>query len=189
MHERDELDLLLDSALSTYGDPGQDTGLEERIVSRIRAEAAPPPRSRWLLWAVPLAIAACLLLLVLSAPKPPRMQAGLAGQSRSLRQSPTITAHTDAYPAGTTEISRSPKAAAPGAPPQPVILSAGPAPLPKLDVFPTPRPVNPAEQALAAQTPAPELQALAGAPEQPDTPLSFASIHIPPLEPPDEGEN
>jgi len=189
MHEQDELDLLLESALSTYGDPGQDTGLEERMIARIRAESAPPSRNRLLLWAVPMAIAACLLLLVLAPPKPPQRQAGLAEQSRSLRQSPTITAHTDAYPAGTTEISRSPRAAAPGALPQPVILSAGPAPLPKLDVFPTPRPVNPAEQALAAQTPAPELQALAGAPEQPDTPLSFASIHIPPLEPPDEGEN
>jgi hypothetical protein len=68
--------------------------------------------------------------------------------------------------------------------------AVNPEPLPKLDVFPTPQPLTPQEQALvvvAAQTPEPELRALIEAEKQNGQPFPIAAAHIPPLEPPDEG--
>ena len=44
MGNSDELDILLDSALTTYADPGPDSGLDQRILTRISTEAAPAPR-------------------------------------------------------------------------------------------------------------------------------------------------
>jgi hypothetical protein len=66
------------------------------------------------------------------------------------------------------------------------------APLPKLDVFPTPQPLTPQEQALAVfaiHGPEPERKALAKAQQQIDAPLSIAAIHIPPVQSPDKGTN
>ena len=71
MREKDPLDLLIDSALSTYADPGPDSGLEDRVLtavavrnetSRVRARWSP----RWLPWAIAVPIAAVLILLWLS---------------------------------------------------------------------------------------------------------------------------
>ena len=41
MREKDDLDLLIDSALATYADPGPDSGLEDRLLvglSAVRTE-------------------------------------------------------------------------------------------------------------------------------------------------------
>ena len=62
MPDHDDLDLLLRSAVSTYGDP--DSGLAQRVLARVSAEVAPAPRRRWLPWAIALPAAACLLLLL-----------------------------------------------------------------------------------------------------------------------------
>ena len=72
MREKDDLDLLIDSALATYADPGPDSGLEDRVLvtlaavrtntSRVRTHW----RRRWLPWAVAIPIAAGLLFLWLS---------------------------------------------------------------------------------------------------------------------------
>ena len=52
MHEKDQLDQMLESSLSSYGDPGTDTRLAERILARVSNEkierervrmAQPPP--------------------------------------------------------------------------------------------------------------------------------------------------
>jgi hypothetical protein len=61
------------------------------------------------------------------------------------------------------------------------------APLPKLDVFPTPQPLTPEEQVLAvfaAKAPLTERQALLDAQKQADAPLSIAALQIQPLDPP-----
>jgi hypothetical protein len=66
-----------------------------------------------------------------------------------------------------------------------------PAPLPKLDVFPTPRPLSPEEQAMVrfvATTPPSEIQAMQKAQQQQDEPLHIAAIVIQPLKPLDETE-
>jgi hypothetical protein len=63
--------------------------------------------------------------------------------------------------------------------------------LPKLDVFPTPQALTPEERALAlvaTRTPAPVRNALLAAQTQDDAPVRIAAIHIPPIEPPDEGQ-
>ena len=73
MHEEDQLDRMLESSLSSYGDPGADAGTEsglaERILARVSSEqssdySAPRRHSRFLLWAA-LPVAACLLLTFL----------------------------------------------------------------------------------------------------------------------------
>jgi hypothetical protein len=189
MHERDELDHLLRSALSTYADPGPGSGLEERIAARIRTESALPTRNPRLLWALHLAAAACLLLVVLFTPKPPHLQLDSAEQSRLLQQPHTTIALSQAPRAASTAGLFNQARAGVRKSQQPILVTYSPASLPKLDVFPTPRPVTATERLLASQAPASELQALAGAPMQADLPPSFASIHNPPLEPPDEGEN
>ena len=82
MHEKDHLNRMLESSLSSYGDPGHgdsgpDPGLAERILARVSSEqssdhSAPRWRSRFLLWAA-LPAAACLLLtfLLLKSAGPP----------------------------------------------------------------------------------------------------------------------
>jgi hypothetical protein len=60
-----------------------------------------------------------------------------------------------------------------------------PAPLPKLDVFPTPRPLTAEEQALAvfiSHASDAERKALIESQKQFQAPISIAAIRIPPLE-------
>ncbi len=60
--------------------------------------------------------------------------------------------------------------------------------LPKLDVFPTPRPLSPEERALvvSVQAPEPPRSALVKGREQDDDSVHIAAIHIPPIEPPSQ---
>jgi len=198
MRETDDLDPLLNSALSTYADPGSNSGLEERILAGVFStgafvEATPASPLRWLPWAIALAAAACLLLLAI-----------LSGSRR--------TNHTDAHafhPLGNQQphtaanplqrsafdriaTPRSARTSALKSHLQPVESVAHAARLPKLDVFPTPRPLTHEEQALAVfaiHIPARELQALSEAQERDDAALSLAANDNQPLEPPDQGGN
>lgn len=182
MRENDDLDLLLDSALKTYAESEARPSLEKRILARIAAEPSVAPRTRWLPWAI--ALAACLLLFVLF----------MSHQHRE----PNQTALTPSAPS-------SPLAALPAAPhpaqvhnarthsplhsAQPIQLADRNVPLPKLDVFPTPQPLNAQERTLvviATQTPVPLRKALVDAQSQPDAPLHIAEISIPPIEPNDQ---
>jgi hypothetical protein len=274
MREKDELDLLLDSALSTYADPGPHSGLEERVVAALRGEGgrrvASAPR-RWV-WAVGIPIAASLLLWIAAGrikrttPIPPEQahearnsQAPLAsgpiaavsgakahpdsdGFTRGLKppppsepvssatgrlreQSAAFAARLRSCPvtkpgpggdfsqdettgtagargvvtkAGTGGNSSQ---SAEGCPPRKPALpretdvmamnSGRMTTFPKLDVFPTPQALTPEERALAVvatQTPAPVRNALLAAQTQDDAPVRIAAIHIPPIEPPDEGQ-
>ncbi|MGD0729616.1 MAG: hypothetical protein ABR956_00025 [Terracidiphilus sp.] len=187
MRETDDLDLLLDSALSSYADPGPQTGLERRVLARVLgahavAEIAPAPRRRWLLGAFALPATAGLLLLVLSLPRatrPPSHPVLGSGQSQT---SQIASAHANWQPAQRS------KAPLLHVPPRAVVFAIGSAPLPKLDVFPTPQPLTPEEQAAAISTfqiPATEFRAVIVAQKQEDAPLSIAAIDIQPLEPPD----
>src|SRR5947209_1850246 len=73
MPEKDQLDLLLDSALATYADPGPDSGLEQRVLAELESgrqsgqqRRATAGTRRWLPWAIAVPIAAGLLILWLS---------------------------------------------------------------------------------------------------------------------------
>lgn len=192
MGDSDELDLLLDSALTTYADPGPDSGLEQRILTRISAEAAPAPRRRRLLWAIALPAAACLLLLFFSTPKHPHPSSGRTMQAHPSQEAPLIAAQTAPPPAPHLESPQITEKPTRKTQSEPIALAAKPVPYPKLDVFPTPRPLTHAEQALAVfavRAPEPERESLVEVQKQLEEPLHIAAIHIPLLEPPDEGNN
>jgi hypothetical protein len=217
---RGELDRLLDSALATYADPGPNSGLERRILNRLAVEATPAPRPRWLPWAIALPAAVALLLFILlSGTRPFHAPSSAPPQAHSSSPpSPNSSRHAAENPGkdlyessnrhaaeepgkvlyqGTTSVvpkkqSRERGALAPAATPRPkrAVLAANSAPLPKLDVFPTPQPLSPEEQALvnfAARASKSEREALIAAQQQDDAPLRIAAIEIQPLEPPASG--
>lgn len=186
MRENDDLDLLLDSALKTYAESEASPSLEQRILARIAAEPSVAPRPRWHPWAIAVPLAACLLLVVLF----------MSQKHRALNQiavTPSATSSSLAVlPAAPhPELAHHTKARSHLKPVRPIqIANNRNVSLPKLDVFPTPQPLTPQEQALtafAARAPAPKLQALLAAQNQSDAPLSIP--HIPALAfgPPDEG--
>ena len=178
MPENDPIDILIEAALSTYATPGP--GLEQRVlasVSGARISTAnyapePTPGRRWLPWAIALPVAASLLLsivLVTPTPKPP----------------PTVSVNRVPLPAASIVRTAPPTKPHHSASGNSRIAPAA-TPLPKLDVFPTPQPLTPQEQALAvfaAKTPLPKLHALADAQMQADAPLNIAAIDIQPLDP------
>lgn len=189
---RDELDRLLDSALATYGDPGAESGLEERILSRMAAEANPAPRRRWPAWAMVLPVAASLLFLLLL--------------SRPGTKSAPVATSQNAQPASRRAAGLE-AANQPSSHPTPIhrarallrkprlgrtAVAAQSAPLPKLEIFPSPQPLGPQEQALvdfAAHATKSERESLIAAKPQTDAPLRIAALEIKPLEPPAAGAN
>jgi len=190
-------DILIDAALRSYADPGPEAELERRVMARIaeaRISAEPAPRRRWLPWAIALPVAACLLLflLVLSGPKPLHPPTSNPEQANQSQEAPIAAAHTAPSTAPQTGQTHRTKAPIRGPRSRATALAAKPAPLPKLDVFPTPRPLTPEEQALAefaAQATKSERESFLKAQQQADAPLHIAAIHIEPLEPPSPGAN
>lgn len=216
MPEKDELDRLLDSALASYADPGAGSGLEQRVLSSLAAAGAQGnTRSdvaryrRWPAWAVAVPVASLLLWFsIAKIHHAPAIQNQEAHQANG-PQAPAASAPSHPDRSGAHNLT--PSGAKPFAGAKPLIDSqavtarlksrpdtgpnrsteaVNPDSLPKLDVFPTPQPLTPQEQALvvvAAQTPEPELRALIEAEKQNGQPFPIAAAHIPPLEPPDEG--
>jgi hypothetical protein len=194
MREKDDLDLLLDSALATYADPGPDSGLEYRVLAALTAIRTEPPAvltpwpRRWLPWAIAVPIAAGLLLLWLSMARNKPLPASEPQQARQSAPAPI------AQPAApSNEVRRAVPRRHPVRIPPPTssVQTAQATPLPKLDVFPTPQPLTAEERALVdvvAQSPLPVREALVQAQTQDDSPVRIAAIHIPPLEPSDQGQ-
>ena len=91
MHDKPELDRLLDSALKTYAEP--EPGLEGRILSSLVEVRTAPRRAasyrRWLYWSAAVPVAAGLLFM-LTARKSP--QPGLQPQPHPAEQ--VATAHS-----------------------------------------------------------------------------------------------
>ena len=198
MREKDELDSLLDAALVTYADPSPDSGLEQRVLARISAEnfaaSAPAPRRRWLPWGIALAGACCLLFfVVISAQKrihPPIHNA----QSAKLANTPpaVTTQHGPTPIVSHSAFNHGANRTMAKVHRQPIEITHKSPPLPKREVFPTPEPLTPQEQALvafAAQASKPEIQALVQARQEAEAPLAIAALHIQPLEQPEQGQN
>jgi len=198
MREKDELDLLLDSALSSYADRHAVSGLEGRIMERLsaagelRLEVKSSPRRRWLLWVIASPVAACLLFLMFTIER--------ATQPEHPQQKSEKTEHRQANrkvesgPASTRlrGPSHQTKAPAIAASHSVVSVLSKSAPHPKLDVFPAPQPLTPEEQALyafATQVPEKQRQAILNAQKNLNAPLDVAAIRIPPLEMSDESKN
>ena len=190
MPEDNRLDLVINEALASYGDPGPDSELPARMAGRIAAciasEPTPKPRGRRLLWAVALPAAACVTLMVFVHPGPriTRPRVIQSNQAGRLGRLAVAARGAQAQPAPRVAAAERAKARAPRLRAE---VAAAAQSLPKLDVFPTPQPLTPQERALAvyvAQMPEPEQRALAQS-EQDPVPLTVASIHTLPLEPPD----
>jgi hypothetical protein len=192
MHEEDQLDRMLDSSLSSYGDAGASSELEKRILARVSSEQnAHAPlqgwRNSWLLWAA-LPVAACLLLslLVWKSAGPPATHPSTHQPNVA---SVTPTSHVPIIPTPRQTMLTHAVHRTTSRPAVAVGKSAGP---PKLDVFPLPQPLSPEEQALyafATQVPVEQRQAVLAAQKNDDAPLNIAAIHIQPLEMSDPGKN
>ena len=190
MHEKDHLDRMLESALSSYGDPGVDSGLAERVLARVSNERAPHQsapmwRSRLVLWAA-LPAAACLLLsLVLwKHSGPVTHPSGGFAESASSNHSSKVPGFENVRPPTVKAKTRTPLRHSPAVPESAV--------RPKLDVFPLPQPLTREEQALytfATQVPEQQRQAILAAQQNDDAPLNIAAISIPPLEISDSRKN
>jgi hypothetical protein len=194
MREKDDLDLLIDSALSTYADPGPESGLENRVlVTLVAVRTATPQvrggwRRRWLPWAVAIPIAAGLLFLWLLPKRDKPLPASMPQEAREA--TPTaIAPHAESSSEVRREVPhrRAVRVTQPASP----VQTAQAAPLPKLDVFPTPQPLTAEERALVVvvtQIPLPAREALVEAQSLDDSPVHIAEIQIPPLESPDQGQ-
>jgi hypothetical protein len=191
MRENDELDLLIDSVLSTYGDPGPDSGLDQRVLARISSaraseRVAPASRRRWLPWVVGLPVAAGLLhFFFLAGPKTASPPTSVAKGMAQTQQVPIVTAPSEAASAH-----RSEPVSSNGHVPFNLRSRSGKqasrtVALPKLDVFPTPQPLTAEEQALVAfavRAPESERRSFIEAQKQAEAPLRIAAIEIPPLD-------
>jgi hypothetical protein len=192
MHEKD-LDRMLESSLSSYGDPRADAGLAERILARVSSEqgsnhSAPRGRNRFLLWAA-VPAAACLLLtfLLLRSAGPPatHLSARLPQPAASaVSKAPGVANATPAQKTTTSAIHRRLL--------RPAIAVAISGARPKLDQFPQPWALSPEEQALyvfATQVPEKQRQAILEARKNDNAPLKLDAIEIPQIEMPDTGRN
>jgi hypothetical protein len=188
MNERDELDSQLDAALATYTDAEAEPGLAYRILAATSRRQSRRPALRWLAVAVPALAAAVLVATLLLH------RAGL----------PSETPHFAAQAP-----SAAPRVVLPAKParPNPSVARwavkardshVAPSPLPRREVFPTPSPLTAEEQALLKlgnrrleEVPAQEVpaQTVQSATQGPVEPIHIAAIHIPPLNPPDNGSN
>ena len=211
MPEKDELDLLLDSALATYADPGADSGLEQRVLTAVgaarAAQAAPAkPSRRWLPWAIAIPVAAGLLILWLSIGKTvhaPSTQPQFAAHPNSpVNASQTAETSEPAHPKHASGAKAHRVVAAVTAPfsfaqgrlkPCPdTQLRCGTTSHPKLDRFPSPAPLSAEERALVAVAdagPPSQREALIESQQHIDAPLSIAALDIPPLAALGEGKN
>lgn len=202
---RDNLDLLLDAALATYADPDPSPSLVNRILaSTIHADTRRPsaPSLRapwralrlrgktWLPWTIPTLAALLLVAIFLAHHSAPHEKSPVANTPALPR--PSISNPSPAVASLETRPSPRP------APPRPAMLTHPSTlerpPLPKLEVFPTPTPLSPQEQALADlvnRTPKEIAQEITQPAAQPHPvePLRVAAIHIPPLNPSDNGGN
>jgi cytoskeletal protein RodZ len=195
MRNDNDLDLLLNSALSTYADKDSDSGLEERILARVAcaessAELKVASRRHWLPGIMALPVAACLLLFF-ATPRAPRQKTETLNHSQSQTQQVISTLGQLPVPVLPKSIRRTAKSASRPEHKETPSANISP-PRPKLEVFPTPQQLTPQEQALlryTAQIPEPQRAALIETPKPVDAPLNIAAIRIPPLETTEDAKN
>lgn len=176
---RDAIDSRIEAALRSYAEPPEPTDPRiavARVMDRARAEG-PRPTARWWMWGI-AAGAACLLAV-----------AFVLGLFRA-SQAPRI-AWTPKAPGVATLPVHSARAASPAMPPiaharranSPREMARLQKPLPKLDVFPTPTPLSPQEQALvefAKQGPAGVQRAVLADQKRWDDATAMAGLQMPP---------
>lgn len=144
---QDELDRMLDAALAEYSATEPRAGLEERVLANLRAERAGIPDRAWWRWGLAGALTAVVLVVALALalrsgkPSPPQ----IVQHPSTIEQSPNVPQMSivakDGHPAvqpmiRPTRTEGGHRAAA--------VAEANP----KLDVFPSPRPLSEQERIL-----------------------------------------
>lgn len=185
MPEQEELDLLIQSALEDYAEPR--AGLELRMHARVFGQVVRPSRRRWV-WAISASAIAALMVLSYPVLKTRNLKPGqMAFMAATPSVAPLLTAplphghqtatvrrhieHREAISkrASDRAISR-----------------------PKLDIFPTPQPLDAGEMALtrfAEEASDTDRKAFVEAHQQVDEPVNITAIRIPPLQVPEQNQN
>lgn len=186
MPDQDDLDRLLDSALSSYAEPAPD--LEQRILHSLAASDHAPAARRhaWLPSPIAIPAAACLLVALGLWIHPWKVNTGNSQQAqKALEAAHAAPAESAAkQPAQTVSHHRRSRSVS-----RPVPAYAA---LPKREVFPTPQPLSPAEQAFVkyvAMAPEKERRALLLSQAQQNAPLEISAIKISPITIPDPSGN
>lgn len=196
MRDRDHLDQLIDAALATYGDPGADNDLEERMLRRVlrhRTNRTAPGYLRWLAWPAALATAACVLAFALFEMMPSMAPVKNTHQTATQVKARGTNAEVGKIPTvapGPRIGLHAVKAVAIRTKPPATPQTAKAEPLPKLDVFPAPAPLDEQVEALAffvRVAPPSEVKELLAKQAQTDAPLTCKELEIPPLQPLNEG--
>jgi hypothetical protein len=138
--QQQRIDQWLDAALRQYGEAELRPGLESRVLANLRSQ--PAPRRGWL----PLPAAVLLLLAIVFIFSPKRRHEAQSPHSVTISTHPAIenqSASGNSPPVGRSAIARKPR-------PVQVKQAAVPAAArgPKLDRFPSPRPLTEQEQIL-----------------------------------------
>jgi hypothetical protein len=187
MPDRDEIDRQLDRALATYADPEANPHLAAHILAAIAPASPAVPRRRWKPWAIAIpsiAIPAfAALLLAVFLPQRRAHEPHPLSTTAAAPHIPGPIAPTQPQPVAASH----PPQTAAKARRAPIQTPVEDASLPKQEIFPTPTPLTPQEQALAAlaSNPGNVSRSVAAAQKQSVEPLEIAAIRIKPLNPPD----
>jgi hypothetical protein len=144
----DELDRALDSALAKYAGAEPRAGLEERVLANIRAERARVPDRAWWRWSAAalaaVVVVAAALALRSGGPTQPVVAKHTPVTTRSRREPERLIANGEANLVRPLAHPPIPKTLA--RPYQSKVMATA---APKLDQFPSPRPLSEEELALA----------------------------------------
>jgi hypothetical protein len=169
----DELDRIIDRGLAGYSSREPLAGLEDRVLNRIRLEAAGPRRSRW--WALALVVPALAALVIVAVVS----RSGHAPIAKSIQTAGVVAPPLSMAPALPPAAVSRPARRTRGAKPSRASLRF----LPKRDQFPTPSPLTPEERALIllAQARPAEVEAFAELQRKNLKDIEIPPIEIPPL--------
>jgi len=186
MPDRDNLDEMIDAALESYANPRP--GLERRMLARISGGAATSSRWRRLFVAIAAPLIGSLLLMAYLAPR----ISHVATTQVAVAPTPSSTSHVESTP-GRLPASRSAsRVHERHARRLPDRVRYNIVQRPKLDIFPSPKPLSYAEKAVirfAREAPEGDRKALVTPDPELTEPIRITAIHIPPLPSSEEDTN
>jgi hypothetical protein len=154
--KQDELDSTLDAALANYAAVEPRAGLENRVLSNLRAERSPVPDRAWWRWSVAGALIAVVVVALALAWRSGKPSHPVASNHSSTAPQVSEEPAAPLVAAGGEKQTRGNQARCPelAVVRRPTIDRAPPkavtAALPKLDQFPSPRPLSEQEKILAS---------------------------------------
>lgn len=144
---QDNLDRLLDAALSKYAAVEPRVGLEERVLAHLNAEQSNASTTTWWRWGLAGAVAVVAIVAILTWKPSKTPQRVIANFPPITNQAPFNPAAKDSIEDGNKFSAKKPMPTRKPAVQRP--LTATMVTAPKLDVFPSPHPLSAEELALA----------------------------------------